>query len=104
MPYHVMQPEDMSHMRFDGGSSGLHEPSSEWRFHLEIYRARPEVGAVVHTHSGFATTLACLGRAIPAFHYMVALFGGADIRCSWPPGGASRPGEVLSFRFVASKQ
>jgi L-fuculose-phosphate aldolase len=81
MPYDVMQPEDMSHMRLDGGSSGLHQPSSEWRFHLDIYRARPEVGAVVHTHSGFSTTLACLGRGIPAFHYMIALFGGADIRC-----------------------
>ena len=82
MPYDVMQPEDMAHMRFDGGKSGRHEPSSEWRFHLDVYRKRPEVAAVIHTHSGFSTTLACLRRGIPAFHYMVALFGGSDIRCS----------------------
>ena len=82
IPYDVMQPEDMAHMRFDGGKSGRHEPSSEWRFHLDIYRKRPEVAAVIHTHSGYSTTLACLRRDIPAFHYMVAMFGGNSIRCS----------------------
>jgi len=82
MPYDIMQPEDMAHMRFDGGRGGRHEPSSEWRFHLDIYRTRPDVAAVIHTHSGYSTTLACLRRPIPAFHYMVALFGGSDIRCS----------------------
>lgn len=82
MPYDIMQPEDMAHMRYDGSSSGRREPSSEWRFHLDIYRKRPEVGAVIHTHSGYATTLACVRRGIPAFHYMIALFGGGDIRCS----------------------
>jgi len=82
MPYDIMQPEDMAHMSFDGSSSGRHEPSSEWRFHLDIYRTRPEVSAVIHTHSGYSTTLACLRRDIPAFHYMIALFGGPDIRCS----------------------
>ena len=81
MPYDIMQPEDMSHLRFDGGRSGRHEPSSEWRFHLDIYRARPDIGAVIHTHSGYSTTLACLRRGIPPFHYMIALFGGNDIRC-----------------------
>lgn len=82
MPYDIMQPEDMAHVRFDGGRAGRHEPSSEWRFHLDIYRTRPDVAAVIHTHSGYSTTLACLRRAIPAFHYMIALFGGGDIRCS----------------------
>jgi L-fuculose-phosphate aldolase len=82
MPYDIMQPEDMAHMRFDGARSGLREPSSEWRFHHDIYRRRPEIGAVIHTHSGYSTTLACLRRGIPAFHYMIALFGGSDIRCS----------------------
>lgn len=81
LPYDIMQPEDMAHVRFDGGRSGRREPSSEWRFHLDVYRTRPDVGAVIHTHSGFSTTLACLGRPIPAFHYMIALFGGSDIRC-----------------------
>lgn len=81
MPYDVMQPEDMARMDLNGASSGRREPSSEWRFHLDIYRTRPDVGAIVHTHSGYATTLACLRREIPAFHYMIALFGGSNIRC-----------------------
>ncbi len=55
------------------------KPSSEWRFHLSAYRARPDVGAVVHTHSLHATVLACAHRPIPAFHYMVAVAGGKDI-------------------------
>lgn len=82
VPYDIMQPEDMAHMRFDGKHTGRHQPSSEWRIHLDILRSRPEVGAVIHTHSGYSTTLACLARAIPAFHYMIALFGGNNIRCS----------------------
>jgi L-fuculose-phosphate aldolase len=81
MPYDVMKPEDMARMDLDGVSSGRHEPSSEWRFHLDIYRTRPDVGAIIHTHSGYSTTLACLRREIPAFHYMIALFGGSNIRC-----------------------
>ena len=56
--------------------------SSEWRFHRDIYQARPEVGAVVHTHPPFSTSLACLRKDIPAFHYMVAVAGGRDIRCT----------------------
>lgn len=82
MPYAVMRPEDMARVSLDGASSGRHEPSSEWRFHRDIYRARPEAGAVVHTHGGYSTTLACLRREIPSFHYMIALFGGSNIRCS----------------------
>jgi L-fuculose-phosphate aldolase len=57
-------------------------PSSEWRFHRDILRARPEVGAVVHTHSNAATALAIHGRGIPAHHYMVAAAGGNSIRCA----------------------
>ena len=81
MPYDIMKPEDMARMDLNGESSGRHEPSSEWRFHLDIYRTRPDVGAIIHTHSGYSTTLACLRREIPAFHYMIALFGGSNIRC-----------------------
>jgi len=55
------------------------KPSSEWRFHLSAYQARPDMGAVVHTHSMHATVLACAGKSIPAFHYMVAVAGGKDI-------------------------
>jgi L-fuculose-phosphate aldolase len=58
------------------------KPSSEWRFHHDIYAQRPEVQAIIHTHSPFATTLACLHRDIPAFHYMIALAGGTNIRCA----------------------
>lgn len=61
---------------------GQHNPSSEWRFHRDIYRNRPDIGAVVHTHSQCATALASTGEGIPAFHYMVAVAGGADIRCA----------------------
>lgn len=57
-------------------------PSSEWPMHRAIYDARPDINAIVHTHSSFATTLACLRRGLPAFHYMIAVAGGADIRCS----------------------
>ncbi len=57
-------------------------PSSEWRLHRDLYASRPDIGAIVHTHSTFATALACLRRPVPAFHYMVAKAGGADVRCA----------------------
>lgn len=59
---------------------GSLKPSSEWQMHLAIYRARSDIGALVHCHSMNATALACVGKPIPAFHYMVAVAGGADIR------------------------
>lgn len=58
---------------------GQRKPSSEWRFHLSAYQARPDRHALVHTHSMHATVLACAGKTIPAFHYMVAVAGGSDI-------------------------
>jgi L-fuculose-phosphate aldolase len=83
MAYDDMTPADIVFMRANGTvAPGQREPSSEWRFHRAIFEARPEVGAVVHTHAMFATTLACLGREIPAFHYMVAMAGGDSIRCA----------------------
>lgn len=60
-------------------AEGGRKPSSEWRFHLSVYAARGDVGAVVHTHSRHATALACAHIPIPAFHYMVAVGGGNDI-------------------------
>jgi L-fuculose-phosphate aldolase len=69
-------------LRGDGTLRGALAPSSEWRIHRDIYRRRPEVGAVVHTHSTFATAYACLRRPLPAFHYMIAKAGGAEIRCA----------------------
>lgn len=66
----------------DGSHAGRYRPSSEWPFHLALYAQRPEIGAIVHTHSPFATTLACQRRDIPPFHYTVARFGGDDLRCA----------------------
>lgn len=83
VPYDEMDPKDIVRMPFDGpyGSyEGDFVPSSEWRFHLDIMLARPEVGSVVHTHSTYATTLAICGKEIPAIHYMIAAAGGPSIR------------------------
>ena len=82
MPYAEIAPDDVVAMGLDGSADGRRRPSSEWRFHRDIYASRGDVDAVVHTHSPFATTLACLDRGIPPFHYMVAVAGGADIRCA----------------------
>ena len=82
MDYDALVPEDLVLMRFDGSHEGRRAPSSEWRFHRDILAKRPEVGAVLHAHSMFCTTLACLRRGIPSFHYMVTAAGGADIRCA----------------------
>jgi L-fuculose-phosphate aldolase len=81
--YDVLTPEMIASMPLDSDSgawSGPKKPSTEWHFHLDILKARPEIGAVVHTHSTYATTLAIVGKAIPACHYMIAAFGGSDIR------------------------
>ncbi|WP_415035459.1 class II aldolase/adducin family protein [Azonexus sp.] len=82
MPYATLAPEDIAHMRLTGETSGRRKPSSEWRLHRDLYAARPEIGAVVHAHSPFAVSLACLRRDIPPFHYMIARFGGDSVRCS----------------------
>jgi L-fuculose-phosphate aldolase len=82
LPYAHLVPADITAMTLDGEAAGPRLPSSEWRFHRDIYRSRPDAEAIVHTHSPFATSLACLARGIPAFHYMVAVAGGADIRCA----------------------
>jgi len=82
MAYETLLPDEVPLVTFDGRWYGPCRPSSEWRFHRDILMARPEVGAIVHTHSPMATALASTGRGIPAFHYMVAVAGGADIRCA----------------------
>src|SRR5262252_4007036 len=82
MDYEALQTQDVPLMDLDGRWFGRRRPSSEWRFHRDIFQAREEVGAIVHTHSPQATALACTGRGIPAFHYMVAVAGGCDIRCA----------------------
>jgi L-fuculose-phosphate aldolase len=82
MDYDALEPEDIVHVRMDGAPEGRREPSTEWRIHRDVLARRPEVGAVLHAHSMFSTSLACLRKPIPAFHYMVTRAGGVDIRCS----------------------
>ena len=77
-----LKPNDIVYLPFDGEAEGDLPPSSEWRFHRDIYLHRPEAGAVVHAHSPFAVSLSCLRRGLPPFHYMVAVAGGKDIHCA----------------------
>lgn len=77
-----MTPERLVRMSPDGDILGAGIPSSEWHMHLAILNAFPEVQAVVHTHADHCVALSCLRRALPPFHYMVAGFGGSDIRCA----------------------
>jgi L-fuculose-phosphate aldolase len=74
-----LQPEHMVWRGWDGTLQGAWQPSSEWHFHDAIYRARPDLHAIVHTHSVHAAALACLRRPLPSFHYMVAVAGGHDV-------------------------
>jgi L-fuculose-phosphate aldolase len=81
MAYEDIRPRDVVFVDAKGEvpDKKSRKPSSEWRFHLAAYQARPEMNAVVHTHSLNATVLACAHKPIPAFHYMVAVAGGSDI-------------------------
>ena len=77
-----LRPQDLVWLGFDDGRLvGDWQTSSEWHFHQAIYLARPDLDAVVHTHSVHAAALACLRRELPAFHYMVAIAGGHDVPC-----------------------
>lgn len=82
VPYDKTTPEMVVAMNWDATFEGDILPSSEWRFHRDILRARPDLNAVVHTHSTAATTVAILGRDIPAIHYSIASAGGPTIRCA----------------------
>ena len=82
LPYTETTPDDIVAMTLAGVAHGHRVPSSEWRFHRDIYASRSDALAIVHAHAPFATSLACLHRGIPPFHYMVAIAGGADIRCA----------------------
>ena len=81
--YDEIAPEMMARMPLvsdDDGYEGPKKPSSEWRFHRDILKARPDVNAVVHTHAPFCTILSIARKPIPAIHYMMAAFGGPDVR------------------------
>lgn len=81
-PYATLKPQDIVFMNWAGDAEGRLDASSEWRFHLDILKARPEVNAIVHAHPTYCTTIAIMGRKIPAIHYMIAVAGGSDIRCA----------------------
>ena len=81
-PYEAMRPEQIVFMGMDGAHNATQRPSSEWRFHLDILKARPEVNAVVHAHPPYSTILAIMGLEIPPIHYMIACAGGDSIRCA----------------------
>lgn len=82
VPAEDLTPGAIVEMDFSGAIHGAGKPSSEWRIHRDILVGRADIGAVVHTHSRYATSLACLHRDIPPFHYMIALAGGDTIRCA----------------------
>ena len=82
IPCDETKPSDIVAMTLEGAHRGSLLPSSEWRFHRDILRLCPEINAVIHTHSPFATAISCLRRDIPPFHYMIAKAGGDTIRCA----------------------
>lgn len=82
MRYEELSPRDIVFIDQNGAPRGTREPSSEWRFHHDIYKDRQDARAILHAHPQYCAALACLNRPIPAFHYMVAVAGGKDIRCA----------------------
>jgi L-fuculose-phosphate aldolase len=82
VPYDKMKPAHVIEMDLEGNYKGDFLPSTEWRMHMDIFRARPEAKAIVHVHSTYATALACLRKDIPAFHYMIGVTGGTSLRVS----------------------
>lgn len=78
----ALTPEMMVKMALDGQYEGEMKPSSEWRFHLDLYKNRDDCEAIVHTHSTYASALSCLREPLPAFHYMIAVAGGDSVRCA----------------------
>ena len=82
VPYDAMTPDQIVFMAMDGSHAPSQKPSSEWRFHLDILKARGDVNAVVHAHPTYCTILAIMGINIPPVHYMIAAAGGDNIRCA----------------------
>jgi L-fuculose-phosphate aldolase len=82
MPVEEITPSKIVAVDYEGKVLGIGKPSSEWRFHCDILKARPDIHAVVHTHAPHATAIACLREDLPSFHYMIAVAGGDSIRCA----------------------
>ena len=90
VPYDQLDADGLVPVALDGTVEGTGIPSSEWRLHTAIYRARTDLGAIVHTHSRFATTIACLREDLPAVHYMLAVTGANRVRCApYAPFGSA---------------
>jgi L-fuculose-phosphate aldolase len=97
-PYEALEPAMIAQMKLDGGAAakGPLKPSSEWRFHRDIYLARSDAGAVVHTHSTYATARSMLRLDLRATHYMIAAFGGVDVRCTgYAPYGTQELSDLV---------
>ena len=94
-----LDPKRMVKVTRKGTWRGKWRPSSEWQMHAAVYAAYPGAGAIVHTHADHCTALSCLRRGIPAFHYMMAAFGGDGVRCS---GYATFGTKALGDRIVAA--
>lgn len=101
IPYAALEPADIVAVHLDGSWPAVQTPSSEWRFHRDIYLQRPDAQAIVHAHPVHCSALASLHRSIPAFHYMVAVAGGKDIRCC---GYATYGTQELSDLIIAALQ
>lgn len=82
IPYPALASSDIVYVDSSGKREGSRKPSSEWRIHSDIYKAREDARAILHAHPAECVALACMQKAIPAFHYMVAVAGGRDIRCA----------------------
>ena len=81
--YSMLKENDIVFVSLDGEFKNYKKkPSSEWRFHKDIYKNKNEANAIVHSHSTYATAVAAHRKSIPAFHYMIALAGGNDIKCA----------------------
>jgi len=83
--YESLKPEDIVFMDFneeEENKVSTNKPSSEWRFHRDIYLNKKDAQAIVHAHSPHATAVSSHGKTIPPFHYMIALAGGEDIKCA----------------------
>ena len=96
-PYEATTPDMIARVALaNGQASGPLQPSSEWRFHLDVYRARPDVGAMVHAHANYCTAFSMLRRPLRATHYMIAAFGGADVRCTdYAPYGTQELSDLV---------
>ncbi|MCO5065709.1 MAG: class II aldolase/adducin family protein [Rhizobiaceae bacterium] len=93
----TVQEDDIVLVDRSGREIGAGIPSSEWSMHLAIYANCPDAQAIVHTHGDYATALACQRKPLPAFHYMVASFGGDDVPCTdFAPFGSKRLGELAA--------